>query len=205
MIVSLVPPPFMAPISTYHNLILHGSVTASSSRSWGGSGAGVLCGWGSAEVISHIRVELLGRLLGRLCAASTAPLGSGGSTLGHAALARISTRLRGCALGLSLGLSCALGQSLVCRDHLVGLACTNNNLNLDGAAVDEQAVQLLEGLASTICLAENDRCDTTALRVGAVGQLDPLDRANGLNEVFLSGKSVSEFEVVWQIDAVSER
>jgi hypothetical protein len=102
-------------------------------------------------------------------------------------------------------LRCALGQSLVCRDHLVGLACTNNNLNLDGAAVDEQAVQLLEGLASTICLAENDRCDTTALRVGAVGQLDPLDRANGLNEVFLSGKSVSEFEVVWQIDAVSER
>jgi hypothetical protein len=47
----------------------------------------------------------------------------------------------------------------------------------------------LEGLASAIRLVEGHVCDTTALRVGAVGELNSLDRTNGLDEVFLSGEN----------------
>jgi hypothetical protein len=100
----------------------------------------------------------------------------------------------GSRLGLCLGLSSTLGQRLGGeRDNLVGLGGTNNNLNLDRATIDEETVQFLEGRASAIGLAEDDRSDATALRVGAVGEFNPLDGANNLDEVFLSGaRSVSE-------------
>ncbi len=108
---------------------------------------------------------------------------------------------------LGLGLGSALGKSPVRRDNLVRLGGANDNLNLwnpvssvseyarresylDRAVVNKQAVQLLESPASTIRLVEDDVGDATALRVGAVGQLNALDGANRLNKVFLFRRSV---------------
>jgi hypothetical protein len=99
----------------------------------------------------------------------------------------------------------ALGKRLGGGDDLISLGGSNNDLNLlklattrmeqgriaylDRPVVDEEAIQLLEGLASTVRLVEGHVCDTTALRVGAVGELNSLDRTNGLDEVFLSGEN----------------
>jgi hypothetical protein len=60
-----------------------------------------------------------------------------------------------------------------------------NSADLDGTAVDQKTIQGLEGLASTIRLPEGDIGDSSALRVRAIGQLNPLDRTNGLSEVLL--------------------
>lgn len=65
--------------------------------------------------------------------------------------------------------------------------------NLDRAVVNQEAVQLLEGLASAIRPAEDDIGDTAALGVRAVHEFDSLDVANRLDEVFL--KSVSQSSV----------
>jgi hypothetical protein len=79
-----------------------------------------------------------------------------------------------------------LGQRLGGRrDNLVSLGSTNNNLNLDRSTIDEETVQFLEGRASAVGLAEDDRSDATALRVGTIGEFDPLNGANNLDEVFL--------------------
>ena len=49
---------------------------------------------------------------------------------------------------------------------------------------------MLEGLASTVRLAEGDVGDAAADRVGAIGKLDLLDVSNRLGEILLSrGKS----------------
>lgn len=73
----------------------------------------------------------------------------------------------------------ALGERLGGRDDLVSLGGSNNDLNLlklatvgmeqgiiaylDRSVVDEEAVQLLEGLASAVRPVEGHVCDTTAL------------------------------------------
>jgi hypothetical protein len=74
----------------------------------------------------------------------------------------------------------ALGERLGGGDDLVSLGGSNNDLNLlklttvgmeqgiiiaylDRSVVDEEAVQLLEGLASAVRLVEGHVCDTTAL------------------------------------------
>lgn len=49
---------------------------------------------------------------------------------------------------------------------------------LDRAVVDEKTVQLLEGLASAIRLAECDVGNATANRVGSVRDVDSLDGSN---------------------------
>ncbi len=56
---------------------------------------------------------------------------------------------------------------------------------LDRAAINQQAVQLLEGGAGAVRLVEGDVGNSTALRVGAVDDVDPLDGSDGLDEVFL--------------------
>ena len=56
---------------------------------------------------------------------------------------------------------------------------------LDGATIDKESVELLEGLASAVRLAEDDIGDAAADRVGTVGDLDLLDEADGLSEVLL--------------------
>jgi hypothetical protein len=60
--------------------------------------------------------------------------------------------------------------------------------NLDGAAVNEQAVQLLQGPTSSGGVTEGDVGDATALRVGSIGQLNPLNGTNRLNKVLLEMK-----------------
>lgn len=57
---------------------------------------------------------------------------------------------------------------------------------LDGAAVNEQAIQLGVGLASAIGMVKDNLGDTAAGATGAVRQLDFLDLADGGLEVFLS-------------------
>lgn len=62
---------------------------------------------------------------------------------------------------------------------------------LDRAAVDEESVELLESPVGTIDLTEDDVGNTTALRVGAVGDLNLLDGADRLDKVFLFGTMIS--------------
>jgi hypothetical protein len=56
---------------------------------------------------------------------------------------------------------------------------------LDGSVIDEETVQLLEGLAGSIGVVEGDMSDATADTAWAVRQLDPLDLSDGCLEVFL--------------------
>lgn len=56
---------------------------------------------------------------------------------------------------------------------------------LDGAIVDQETVQLLEGDAGAVRLVKGNIGDTTALRVGAVRKLNSLDGSDRLDEVFL--------------------
>lgn len=90
-------------------------------------------------------------------------------------------------MSAAFNLRSTLGQSLDRGDDLVGLGGTDDDLDLDGAAVNEKTVKLLEGSASAIRLVENHVGDTTALRVGAVRELDALDGTDRLNKVFLCG------------------
>jgi hypothetical protein len=99
----------------------------------------------------------------------------------------------------------ALSKRLDSRNDLVSLGCADNDLDLfklvtdatqganiahlDRSVVDKKTVQFLEGLASAIRLMEGHVCDTAALRVRAVGELDSLDGTNGLDEVLLSGEN----------------
>lgn len=62
---------------------------------------------------------------------------------------------------------------------------------LDWAVVNKQAVQLLEGLTSAIRLAEDNVGNSPALRVRSIGDLDLLDRTNGLNKVLLRNRWIS--------------
>lgn len=62
---------------------------------------------------------------------------------------------------------------------------------LDWAVVNKQTVQLLEGLTSAIRLAEDNVGNSTTLRVRSIGDLDLLDRTNGLNKVLLRNRWVS--------------
>lgn len=97
-----------------------------------------------------------------------------------------------------------LSESLDGRDDLVGLGGSDNDLDLfkleimediepsecthlDRSVVNQKAIQLLEGLAGAVRLVECHVGDTTALRVGAVRDLDSLDGTNGLDEILLSG------------------
>jgi hypothetical protein len=92
----------------------------------------------------------------------------------------------------------AFGKSLGSSRHeLVSLSRANDDLDLDGAVVDQETVQLLEGFAGTGGVAERHIGDATALRVGAVNKLDPLDRTDGLDKVLLQGTElVIRFEVI---------
>lgn len=99
----------------------------------------------------------------------------------------------------------ALGKRLDGRNDLVSLGSSDNDLDLfklvtdgtggadiahlDRSVVDKKAIQFLEGLASAIRLMKGHVCDTAALRVRAVGELDSLDGTNGLDEVLLSGEN----------------
>jgi len=56
---------------------------------------------------------------------------------------------------------------------------------LDWAVVDEQTVQLREGLTGSIGMVEDDMGNATADTTWAVRQLNPLDLSNGSLEVFL--------------------
>lgn len=56
---------------------------------------------------------------------------------------------------------------------------------LDGALVDQDAIQLLVGDASTSRLPENDVGDASALRVGPVDDINSLDGTNCLAKVIL--------------------
>lgn len=167
-----------------HNLILHGRVGGGGSGGSAGAGIRVLVA-ARLEVVGHLRVELLGRLLGRASALTTALL-VGASLADGAGLARVGVLLAGGGrLGLSLGLRGTLGKGLDGRDNLVGLGSAHNDLDLDRAVVDEQTIELLEGLASAIRLVEGDVGDTAALRVGSIHEVDSLDRSYSLDEVFL--------------------
>lgn len=75
------------------------------------------------------------------------------------------------------------------RDDLVRLSGADDDFNLDGAAINEKTIELLEGLASAVRLMEDDIGNTAALRVGAVRELNTLDGANRLDKVFLYGAS----------------
>lgn len=93
--------------STYHNLILHRSIT--NGRGWGRGGSSSIAGsiGTSRKVVGHIRVELIGGLLGRAGAAA-ATLLVGGGTLGAIAgfaNAASSTFSGSSRLGLRLGLT----------------------------------------------------------------------------------------------------
>jgi len=163
--------------SPLQDLVLHRGIAVGSSRS---TSIGVLVGM--VEVVGHLRVELLGRLLRRATVTATSRsllrnhLAS--STLGSCVVLDVGRRL-----GLSLWLRHALAQRLrlwneVCR--------CNDNLNLHGAVVDENAVQRGESLAGTIRVMESDMGNATAHTAWAIRQLNPLDLTNGLLEVFLS-------------------
>lgn len=100
----------------------------------------------------------------------------------------------------------AFGQSLGGGRHdFVGLGSADNNLNLDWSVVNQEAVELLESLASTGSVAESDVGDSPALGVGAVDQLNPLDRADRLNKVFLWGtRLVNRVELItFAADSIS--
>lgn len=100
----------------------------------------------------------------------------------------------------------ALGQSLRGGRHdLVSLRSADNNLNLDRTVVNQKAVELLESLASTGSVAESDVGDSPTLGVGTVDQLDPLDRADRLNKIFLRGtRLVNRVELItFAADSIS--
>lgn len=172
---------------TLHDLVLHGGVAVAGGSDGGGSaGSGVLVGGGgTGEVVGHLGVELLGSLLDGAAGAATAAgallaTATGASALGIVGLASRSR------LGLGLGLRGALSKSLGDRNDAGSLGGVDDDLDLDRTSIDKEAVQLLEGLASAIRLAEDDVGDAAADRVGAVGNLDLLDGANCLGEVFLN-------------------
>lgn len=67
--------------------------------------------------------------------------------------------------------------------------------DLDGSVVDEEAIQGVESLASTIQLAEGNGSNTTADTIRAVGKLHTLDRSNGGREVLLGRARMLVYEI----------
>lgn len=193
---------------TYQNVLLHRSIGGGSrSRRLGSSTLiGVAVVGAGVKVVRHLRIELLGRLLRRARAASSAsspalvPAPTSGLT---GLLSRSTVLVRGGRLGLSLGLGGALSERLGLRDHVGSLRRANYDFDLhsvsihlnigssrhraylDGAVVNEETVQLLESKTSAAGLAEDDVGNATALRVGPIGQLHLLDTTNRLSKVFL--------------------
>lgn len=144
-------------LDAYHNLILHGRVGGGGSGGSAGAGIRVLVA-ARLEVVGHLRVELLGRLLGRASALTTALL-VGASLADGAGLARVGVLLAGGGrLGLSLGLTVwsisnsetigsvgqhsrgTLGKGLDGRDNLVGLGSAHNDLDLFGPVSDVRSL-----------------------------------------------------------------
>lgn len=88
---------------TYHNLVLHGSIAVGRcSRTTGG----VLVA-GADEVVGHLRVELLGRLLGR-AGALAAAFFVGGSLCCGSVVRGAALLAGGSGLGLGSGLTATL-------------------------------------------------------------------------------------------------
>jgi len=146
------------------DILLHRGVTAGS-RSGSGS-IGVVLGVAAVKVIGHLRVELLGRLLGRAIAAAAPTCLLGTLASGGAALASGCVLLdRGSRLGLDLGLRDALSERLGLRDEVGG---GNDNLDLDRLVINEQTVEGLESLAGAVRLLERDVRDATADAAGPV-------------------------------------
>lgn len=169
--------------------LIHVSITSSG---WCGcrrsSSVAGLRGGRGVKVVSHLRIEFLLGLLRGTAVATTALLASsslGSGTLGGTGVVLVSSG----GLGLGLRLGGALSKRLDSRNDLVSLGSADNDLDLDRSVVDKKAVQFLEGLASAIRLMEGHVCDTAALRVRAVGELDSLDGTNGLDKVLLSGEN----------------
>jgi hypothetical protein len=109
------------------DIVLHRGITISRSSSRGSSSALRVCGV-SDKVVSHLRVELFGRLLCGTAVLSTAGsllrswLAGGTSLGGIGAMLDSSSRL-----GLRLGLADALTKSLGLWDEIGG---SNNDLDL---------------------------------------------------------------------------
>lgn len=147
---------------------------------------------------------------------ASSSLGSG--TLGGTGVVLVSSSGLGLSLRLAMSLvsDCleqgnvfhvrgALSKRLDGRNDLISLGSSDNDLDLfklvtdatgganiahlDRSVVNKKAVQFLEGLASAIRLVEGHVCDTAALRVRAVGELNSLDGTNGLDKVLLSGEN----------------
>jgi hypothetical protein len=62
---------------------------------------------------------------------------------------------------------------------------SNNDPYLHGTLVDQQAIELDEGLVGAAGLAKNNCCNATTDTVGTIGDDSTLDRANGFSEIFL--------------------
>lgn len=73
--------------------------------------------------------------------------------------------------------------------------------NLDRTVIDKEAVEGLEGLASTLRLVENDIGNAARLRVRAVRKFNLLDRAYRLNKVFLGEKKRVVSEPTMVVDS----
>jgi hypothetical protein len=152
-------------IGHLEDILLHRGVTTGSGG--GSSSIGVVVRVAADKVIGHLRVELLGRLLGRATAAAAPGRLLGTLASGGVALASVRRVLlhSGSRLGLDLGLRDALSERLGLRDE-VGRG--NDNLNLDRLAVDEQTVEGGESLAGAVRLLERDVRDATANATGSV-------------------------------------
>lgn len=175
---------------TYHDLIVHrGIAIVGRSRS---TATDVLALVARLKVVSHLAVQLLGRLLGRTRAlgstgglSATAPGATSTSVLGGGLLLLVGHSR----LGLRLGLRDAVSQGLGCRCNLGSLVTADDDLDLDRSAVDQKSVQLVESLGGTITLAESDGGNTTAGTAGAICKLQALDGTDRGDKVLLRGKS----------------
>jgi hypothetical protein len=151
-------------IGRLEDILLHRGVTTSSGG--GSSSIGVVIRVAADKVIGHLRVELLGRLLGRAIAAAAPGRLLGTLASGGVALASVCVLLHsGSGLGLDLGLRDALGERLGLRDEV---GRRNDNLDLDRLAIDEQTVEGRESLAGAVRLLERDVRDATADATGSV-------------------------------------
>lgn len=62
---------------------------------------------------------------------------------------------------------------------------SNSSSYLHGTLIDQQAIELDEGIVGAAGFAENDCCNSTADTVGTIGNDGTLDRANRFSEIFL--------------------
>jgi hypothetical protein len=175
---------------TYGDLVLHGGIAVSRSSSCSGSTSGSsLVLVTSVPVVGHLRIEFLGGLLGRTGAAGSTTAAALASTTSAASASLLGGRLLlliDCGrFGLRLGLGDALSQGLAGRSDLSRLGGADHDFNLDRAVVNKQAVQGVESLVCAIRLVEDDGGDAAAYAVGAVGQLDLLNRTDRGDKVLL--------------------